>query len=119
MASFPETYTHYTLASRPKGHIQSDTFKKQTSPFSTLLQKLNKGSVLVAVDYISLDPAARGWLNDVRSYVPPVKIGETMRAGGIGRIVGVPDRNGKTEGGLEVGDVVYGSFGEFLFVSFL
>ncbi|KZT40446.1 NAD(P)-binding protein [Sistotremastrum suecicum HHB10207 ss-3] len=111
--TFPETYTHYTLASRPKSHIQPDTFKKQTSPFSSLLQKLNttKDGVLVAVDWISLDPAARGWLNDVRSYIPPVGIGETMRAGGIGRVVGLSGGKKEGEGGLKVGDVVSGSFG--------
>lgn len=35
--------------------------------------------------YLSLDPAMRGWLNDTRSYVPPVQIGEIMR----GSVVGV------------------------------
>ena len=30
--------------------------------------------------WLSFDPAQRGWLNDVRSYVPPVAIGEPMRA---------------------------------------
>ena len=37
--------------------------------------------------WLSFDPAQRGWLNDVRSYVPPVAIGEPMRAYGIGEVV--------------------------------
>lgn len=37
-----------------------------------------EGQVLLRVDVVSLDPAMRGWLRDVRSYVPPVQIGETM-----------------------------------------
>ena len=45
------------------------------------------GEVLVKVTYLSLDPAMRGWMNDVRSYIPPVGIGEVMRAGGVGRVV--------------------------------
>ena len=42
------------------------------------------GEVLVKVQYISLDPAMRGWMNEGRSYVPAIEIGEVMRAGGIG-----------------------------------
>jgi NADPH-dependent curcumin reductase CurA len=37
--------------------------------------------------FLSLDPAMRGWMNDVKSYIPPVGIGEVMRAGGIGIVV--------------------------------
>lgn len=47
----------------------------------------------------------RGWLNDVRSYLPPVKIGEVMRAGGLGRVV--QSRSDK----YKVGDLVYGTLG--------
>ena len=35
--------------------------------------------------YISLDPAMRGWMNEGKSYIRPVDIGEVMRAGGVGR----------------------------------
>ncbi|MBA2506766.1 MAG: NADP-dependent oxidoreductase [Thermoleophilaceae bacterium] len=43
--------------------------------------------VLVKVLYLSLDPAMRGWMADTPSYIPPVGIGETMRAIGVGRVV--------------------------------
>jgi NADPH-dependent curcumin reductase CurA len=46
-----------------------------------------EGQVLLQVEYLSLDPAMRGWMNEGRSYVPPVKIGEVMRAGAIGRVI--------------------------------
>ncbi|MET0335987.1 MAG: NADP-dependent oxidoreductase, partial [Rhizobacter sp.] len=36
---------------------------------------------------LSLDPAMRGWMNDGKSYIPPVGIGEVMRAGGVGVVV--------------------------------
>ena len=45
------------------------------------------GEVLVKVLLLSLDPAMRGWMNDVPSYVPPVGIGEVMRAVGVGQVV--------------------------------
>lgn len=45
------------------------------------------GQFVVKVGYISLDPAMRGWLNDVRSYIRPVAIGEVMRAAAVGVVV--------------------------------
>ncbi len=45
------------------------------------------GAVLVKTWYLSLDPAMRGWMNDAKSYIAPVGIGEVMRAGGIGVVV--------------------------------
>ena len=45
------------------------------------------GGVLVKVLQLSLDPAMRGWMNEGKSYIPPVGIGEVMRAGGVGKVV--------------------------------
>ncbi len=45
------------------------------------------GGVLVKTLALSLDPAMRGWMNEGKSYIPPVGIGEVMRAGGIGVVV--------------------------------
>src|SRR5262245_30918391 len=45
-----------------------------------------EGEVVVRTRWLSFDPAQRGWLNDIRSYVPPVAIGEVMRAHGIGEV---------------------------------
>ena len=42
------------------------------------------GEVLVKTLYLSLDPAMRGWMNEGKSYIAPVGIGEVMRAGGVG-----------------------------------
>jgi NADPH-dependent curcumin reductase CurA len=63
------------------------------------------GEALVKVLYLSLDPAMRGWMNEGRSYVPPVGLGEVMRAGGVGRVVTSNDPS------LGVGDTVYGMMG--------
>lgn len=62
------------------------------------------GQFLVRVDYLSLDPAMRGWMNAARSYIPPVEVGAVMRAAGIGEIVESrhPD--------YAVGDTVSGTF---------
>ncbi|EME42631.1 hypothetical protein DOTSEDRAFT_64408 [Dothistroma septosporum NZE10] len=84
--SLPSTYTSIHLADRPKDHVTADTFKSQKNktPSSS---DLKDGQVLYQASYLSLDPAMRGWLNDTRSYIPPVKIGAVMRGNGVGTII--------------------------------
>jgi NADPH-dependent curcumin reductase CurA len=48
---------------------------------------LGDGEVAVKVLQISLDPAMRGWMSDAPSYLPPVGLGEVMRAGTSGVVV--------------------------------
>ncbi|EIN04843.1 alcohol dehydrogenase [Punctularia strigosozonata HHB-11173 SS5] len=79
------TYTRIYLHERPVADITPTTFKSEQLPLSSLVPGENE--VLVKVHWLSLDPAMRGWLNDKRSYVPPVKIGETMRAGGLATVI--------------------------------
>lgn len=80
--------------------------KRSDFAFSTdLAGEPGAGEVLVKVQYISLDPAMRGWMNDVRSYVPPVALGDVMRAGGIGQVIASQDPR------LAVGDTVTGGLG--------
>jgi NADPH-dependent curcumin reductase len=64
-----------------------------------------EGEFVVKVDYLSIDPAMRTWMNAGRSYVPPVQIGEVMRAFGIGHVVE------SHHPGFVVGDEVSGLFG--------
>jgi NADPH-dependent curcumin reductase CurA len=64
-----------------------------------------EGEALVRVQYVSVDPAMRGWMNDAPSYVPPVRLGEVMRAIGVGRVIASHDA------GLAVGDTVTGMTG--------
>ena len=71
------------LAKRPVGLPEADTWDL----VETEIPELKDGEALVEQLYISLDPAMRGWMNDVRSYIPPVKIGEVMRAGSVGKVI--------------------------------
>ncbi|MET0821438.1 MAG: NADP-dependent oxidoreductase [Aeromicrobium sp.] len=71
------------LAARPFGLPDASTWDVR----HTELTEPGDGEVLVRVTHLSLDPAMRGWLNDVRSYVPPVGIGEVMRAFGAAVVV--------------------------------
>jgi NADPH-dependent curcumin reductase CurA len=63
------------------------------------------GELLVKILYISLDPAMRGWMNEGKSYIAPVGIGEVMRAGGVGRVIASANPS------FAVGDFVVGVFG--------
>jgi NADPH-dependent curcumin reductase CurA len=82
--AFPTTFKAIHLQSRPKDEITSDTFTlKEHSTTSSL----KDGEILFQSNYLSLDPAMRGWLNDSRSYIPPVKIGAVMRGAGVGTVL--------------------------------
>ncbi|WP_208322939.1 NADP-dependent oxidoreductase [Mumia sp. ZJ1417] len=89
------------LRERPVGYPGPQTWDLTT----TDLPEPGPGELVVAVSHVSLDPAMRGWLNDVRSYVPPVGIGEVMRAGAAGTVVASQHPS------YAVGDTVTGSFG--------
>jgi len=71
------------LAARPVGSPKDSDWQFTTEPVAEPAD----GGVLVRTQYLSLDPAMRGWMNDAKSYIPPVGIGEVMRAGGIGVVV--------------------------------
>src|SRR5579859_4403461 len=91
----------WRLAARPKGLPVLTDWEYRSEP----VPEPAEGEFLVRVLYISLDPAMRGWMNDGRSYVPPVGVGEVMRALGAGEVV--ESRHPK----FAVGDRVTGSFG--------
>ena len=71
------------LAARPVGLPKPSDWEHTEEPVG----EPGDGEVLVRVKYLSLDPAMRGWMNEGRSYVPPVGIGEVMRAGGCGEVI--------------------------------
>lgn len=71
------------LSKRPEGLPKADTWKLVESQ----IPDLKEGEVLIQNHYISLDPAMRGWMNDVKSYIPPVPLGDVMRAGSIGKVI--------------------------------
>jgi NADPH-dependent curcumin reductase CurA len=71
------------LKHRPEGTVKREDFELISRP----LGELQDGEVLVRVSYISMDPTNRVWMRDIPQYMPPVAIGEVMRAGGIGRVV--------------------------------
>ncbi len=91
----------WTLTSRPVGEPKRSDFTFQTVPVAAP----GPGEIVVRNHYISLDPAMRGWMNDARSYIPPVGLGEVMRAGAVGEVVA------SNNPGFAVGDHAVGIFG--------
>ncbi|MFZ1165994.1 MAG: NADP-dependent oxidoreductase [Candidatus Sulfotelmatobacter sp.] len=73
----------FTLASRPVGMPKRTDWAYEEET----VRELHEGELLIRVLFISLDPAMRGWMNQSRSYVPPVGIGEVMRALALGQVV--------------------------------
>src|SRR3954470_5051453 len=70
----------FLLVRRPDGTPAPDDFRLDPQP----LPGLTEGQFLIRNHYASLDPAIRGWLDDAPSYMPPVPLGDPVRASTIG-----------------------------------
>ena len=84
---------------RPHGLPDENTWELIEEKLPDLLE----GEILIEHEYISLDPAMRGWMNEARSYIKPIEIGEVMRAGSVGKVI---KKSGKTR--FNIGDLVSG-----------
>ena len=91
----------WRLAARPVGLIKESDFEWHEEPIPTL----GEGKILIRNIYLSLDPANRGWVKEVKSYTPPVAIGEVMR----GVTIGVVEQSHHAD--FQTGDIVQGILG--------
>jgi NADPH-dependent curcumin reductase CurA len=89
------------LARRPVGMVKREDFKIEDGP----VPEPGAGEFRVKVAYVSLDPAMRGWISEGRSYVPPVALGEVMRAYAVGTV------EASNHPGFKPGEAVQGLFG--------
>lgn len=89
------------LAQRPEGLPKESDFKLVESPIPTPAA----GEILVRTLYLSVDPYMRGRMNDVKSYAPPVKLGEVMVGGAVGQVM----QSNLAQ--FQKGDIVEGFFG--------
>ena len=96
-----QTNRQFLLAKRPVGAATRDTFTFQRVP----VVQPEEGQILVKNEYLSLDPAMRGWMNEGKSYIPPVALGDVMRALGVGKVIA------SAHPGFAVGDYVNGALG--------
>ncbi len=95
------------LAERPTGLPDAATW----AIADEAMPVAGPGEILVRVDYLSLDPAMRGWINAGRSYIAPVEVGAVMRAGGVGEVL---ESNSPA---YAPGDLVHGMVGVQRFAS--
>lgn len=91
----------FRLAARPVGLPKRTDWKYTEEP----VRDPGPGEVLVKTMYLSLDPAMRGWMNEGRSYIAPIGIGDVMRAGGAGQVIASQNP------GFAIGDHVTGVLG--------
>jgi hypothetical protein len=96
-----QTNRQWLLAKRPQGMVQESDFTWRESALPTVPDE----HALVRVLWLSFDPTQRGWMEDRPSYMPPVRIGEPMRAGAIGQVVE------SKHPALRPGQLVQGLFG--------
>ena len=89
------------LAQRPSGMVDDTTARLEEEP----VPEPGPDQALIRVQYLSIDPTIRTWMNDAEGYLPPIAIGEVVRGGGIGEVVSSnSDR-------YSVGDLVFGMTG--------
>ncbi|HEU0025101.1 MAG TPA: NADP-dependent oxidoreductase [Thermoleophilaceae bacterium] len=78
-----ERNRRYLLRERPSDRIVPETFDLVEGD----VPEIGEGEALVRTEWISLDPTNRAWIGETPTYLPPVGIGEVMRALGLGRVV--------------------------------
>ncbi len=71
------------LVNRPVGEPKRSDF----SFTDEALPAIQDGEMLIKVEYLSLDPAMRGWMREGKSYIAPVGLNDVMRAGGVGQVI--------------------------------
>jgi NADPH-dependent curcumin reductase len=91
----------WLLKARPTGMVEPSDFEWHEAE----VPEPDDGEFLVQNMYLSLDPAMRTWMTAMRSYIPPVEIGEVMRAACVGRVL-----ESRREG-FDPGELVLGTFG--------
>jgi len=89
------------LAARPSGLPKASDWELRTVPVPVP----EPGGFVVAVEYVSIDPAMRRWIASSPVATAPVGIGTVMEAGAIGRV------SASEHPGFAVGEHLYGAFG--------
>ncbi len=97
----PNVNRRFLLRERPAGRIDDRTFEL----VEEAVPEIGDGEALVRTRWISLDPTNRTWIGEIPTYLPPVAIGEVMRAGGLGEVVASNSPN------YRVGQLVWGLTG--------
>ena len=71
------------LRRRPTGLVQDADVELVEVP----VPELAEGEALVRTTYVGIDAAVRTWLDGQGGYLPPLELGEPIRAAGVGEVV--------------------------------
>ncbi len=96
-----QTNRQFYLHQRPRGVPTREDVRLREVPIA----EPGPGEVLIRTHYLSLDPAIRGWMDDIPSYLPPIPLGEPVRSTGIGEVVA------SRHDGFKPGDLAVGLLG--------
>lgn len=97
----PALNRQFLLKLRPTGLVTRDDFEFR----ETDIPSPGPGEALVRNLFLSFDPSQRIWMTDMPGYMPPIALGEVMRADGIGQVIESNDSK------LAVGSLVHGLVG--------
>ena len=97
----PNKHRQVVLAARPHGIPQAEHFRVAEAP----LPELQNGQFLVRNDFLSVEPAMRGWVNAAANYSDPVPVGGVMRSFAAGVVIA------SRHPGYVEGDAVMGMLG--------
>jgi NADPH-dependent curcumin reductase CurA len=95
------TNRYFTLRSRPNGELADSDLGRHEQPIAAPAD----GQIQVRTTCISIDPTIRIWMSDIPQYMPPITIGDVVRA----LAVGVVEQSAHP--GFQVGDRVLGLLG--------
>jgi len=79
----PVTNRQILLRRRPTGLVQPG----DTELVASRAPEPAEGEALVRSTYVGIDAAVRTWLDGQPGYLPPVQLGDVIRAAGIGEVV--------------------------------
>jgi len=85
------------LAARPNGRPQLTDFRMEETAIPTPAS----GQLLLAVQYLSLDPYMRGRMDDRKSYATPLQLGEVMTGESVAQVL-TSNHPGYVEGDIVV-----------------
>ena len=89
------------LAARPLGYPKESDFRL----IEEEVRSLGQGELLIRMIYLSLDPYMRGMMNERKSYIAPLHIGDLMVGGTVGKVLQ------SNYPGFAKGDIVEGMLG--------
>ena len=89
------------LAAHPVGYPKESDFRL----IEEEVRSLDQGELLIRIIYLSLDPYMRGMMNESKSYIAPLHIGDLMVGGTVGKVLQ------SHHPGFAKGDIVEGMLG--------